>query len=126
LVYYGDEVGMPGAGDPDNRRPMQWDGYSAGQSALLEHVQRLTQIRAAHAATRRGTRTTLSSSTDTFAYVVEGAGDALWVAINRADAPRTVDGLPAASFTDELSGASFSGPALEVPARSALVLVMAR
>jgi glycosidase len=126
LVYYGDEVGMPGAGDPDNRRPMQWEGYSAGQTALLEHIQRLTQIRAAHPATRRGTRTTLSSDGDTFAYVVEGAGDALWVAVNRADAPRMVDNLPAAEFTDELAGGSFTGPAIEVPARSALVLVMAR
>ena len=25
LVYYGDEYGMPGAGDPDNRRFMQWE-----------------------------------------------------------------------------------------------------
>jgi glycosidase len=26
LIYYGDEIGMPGAGDPDNRRFMQWMG----------------------------------------------------------------------------------------------------
>ena len=26
LIYYGDEIGLPGAGDPDNRRMMQWTG----------------------------------------------------------------------------------------------------
>ena len=32
LIYYGDEIGLPGAGDPDNRRMMQWTGYSARRS----------------------------------------------------------------------------------------------
>ena len=35
LIYYGDEVGMPGAGDPDNRRFMQWIGLLGGQTLLL-------------------------------------------------------------------------------------------
>lgn len=60
LIYYGDEVGLPGAGDPDNRRFMQWSNYSTGQSLLHEHIKKLGQIRAAHEALRRGTRTTLS------------------------------------------------------------------
>lgn len=32
LIYYGDEIGLPGGGDPDNRRFMQWSGYRAGSS----------------------------------------------------------------------------------------------
>ena len=31
LIYYGDEIGLPGAGDPDNRRMMQFSGLSADQ-----------------------------------------------------------------------------------------------
>ena len=56
LIYYGDEVGMAGAGDPDNRRFMQWDGYSAGQTLMQDHVRTLTAIRAEHAPLRRGDR----------------------------------------------------------------------
>lgn len=123
LVYYGDEVGMAGAGDPDNRRAMQWDGYSAGQTLLLEHVQRLTAIRAAHPAMRRGTRTTLSTSSDTFVYSVEYGGDAVWVALNRGDDEAPADGLPAESFVDELTADAFEGPSVAIPPRSALVLV---
>src|SRR5262249_18484239 len=50
LIYYGDEVGMAGAGDPDNRRFMQWSNYNAGQSLLLDRVKKLGAFRAAHPA----------------------------------------------------------------------------
>lgn len=123
LIYYGDEVGMAGGGDPDNRRAMQWDGYSAGQTFLLEHIRRLTAIRADHPATRRGTRTTLSADGDTFAYVVEYGGDTVWVALNRGDGSTQVDGLPAEMLVDELTGDAVMGPSVTVPARSARVLV---
>jgi glycosidase len=122
LVYYGDEVGMPGAGDPDNRRFMQWSGYSAGQQALYDLLKQLIAIRKAHPATRRGTRTTLSADADTMVYSVEYGGDALWVAVNRGDVARDVDGLPAESLVDELTGDALEGPSLTVAPRSALVL----
>jgi glycosidase len=125
LVYYGDEYGLAGAGDPDNRRFMQWDGYSAGQQTLRDHLQLLLAIRAAHPATRRGTRTTLSSTADTFAYTVSTPGDVVLVAVNRSDGNQTVDGLPDGELVDELTGGMFSGPSVSVPPRSALVLVPA-
>jgi glycosidase len=61
LIYYGDEVGMAGAGDPDNRRFMQWDSYSMGQEFLLDHVTTLNAIRSEQVPLRRGDRTTLSA-----------------------------------------------------------------
>ena len=35
LIYYGDEIGQPGAGDPDNRRMMQWTGLQRGAAGPL-------------------------------------------------------------------------------------------
>ncbi len=52
LIYYGDEIGLPGAGDPDNRRMMPWSGYNAGQTELLTRYQRLGGLRRAHPALR--------------------------------------------------------------------------
>jgi len=123
LIYYGDEVGMPGAGDPDNRRFMQWDGYSAGQEFLLDHVMTLNAIRAEQPATRRGSRTTLSADADTMVYSVSGGGNTVYVALNRADGNRTASGLPGGSFQDLLTGAVVAGPSVELPARTSLVLV---
>lgn len=122
LIYYGDEFGLAGAGDPDNRRFMQWDGYSAGQESLSAHISALTAFRAEHPATRRGTRQTLAADSDTFTYSMTFGGDEVFVVINRADSPRSAEGLPDAELTDGLSGAVVSGPTVDVPARSALVL----
>ncbi len=43
-IYYGDEIGMGGAGDPDNRRPMIWDEERWNHD-LLSFVKRLIEIR---------------------------------------------------------------------------------
>ena len=123
LVYYGDEIGMPGAGDPDNRRPMQWTNYSAGQDLLLQQIKDLGTIRAAHSALRRGTRKTLGVAADTFAYEMKDAMETVYVAINRGDADKAVSGVPAGSYKDELTGAMVEGANVSVPARSARILV---
>ncbi len=123
LVYYGDEVGMAGAGDPDNRRFMQWDGYSAGQQLLLEHLKKLTAIREQQIALRRGDRQTLGADSDTFVYSMTYGADVVYVAINRADATRTVSGLPSGNLQDLLSGQSVMGPSMDLPARTSMILV---
>lgn len=123
LVYYGDEIGLPGAGDPDNRRFMQWDGYSAGQSWLLQHIKDLGALRAEHSALRRGNRKTLSSGMHTLAYEMKDANETVYVAINRGDSAADVGGVPDGSYLDALSGDMVGGGTVNVPARSARVLV---
>lgn len=122
LIYYGDEIGLPGAGDPDNRRFMQWSNYSAGQLMLRGHLQKLTSIRADHPALRRGTRTTLSVSAETLAYRMQDGGDQVIVVVNRGDWDTSVGGLPGGSYVDELDGSIHSGPDVSVPRRSARLL----
>ena len=123
LLYYGDEIGMAGGGDPDNRRPMQWTNLSSGQSQLYAHVKKLTAIRAAHPALRRGTRSALSATTDTLAYKMQHNADAVYVLINRGDGAQQVGGVPNGAFDDLLSGAQVSGPSVSVPPRSSRILV---
>lgn len=122
LVYYGDEYGMPGAGDPDNRRFMQWDGHSAGQQWLRDRIARLLELRAQHPAMRRGTRTTIVADTETMAYSVSYGGDTVLVAINRSDSARQVGGLPSDAFVDQLTGDSIQGPTVSLPPRSTRIL----
>jgi glycosidase len=123
LIYYGDEIGMPGAGDPDNRRFMQWSSLSAGQSFLKSHVAELAAIRADHPALRRGQRTTLSATGETLAYRMQTAGDEVVVAINRGDGSTSVGNIPSGSWLDALDGSSHGGGSVTVPARSARILV---
>jgi glycosidase len=43
-IYYGDEVGMRGGGDPDNRLPMVWD-EEKWDKELLSLIRRLSALR---------------------------------------------------------------------------------
>lgn len=64
LIYYGDEVGMLGSNDPDNRRAMKFDGLNSEESGMLEYIQKLGKIRAAHKAITRGHREDLEGNKD--------------------------------------------------------------
>lgn len=44
-IYYGDEYGIAGAGDPDNRRMMKFDNYDEDEAQLLSKVKDLYHLR---------------------------------------------------------------------------------
>ena len=45
VIYYGDEIGMPGAGDPDNRRMMRFDGWNDKETDVQAAVDKLVEWR---------------------------------------------------------------------------------
>lgn len=45
VVYYGDEIGVPGGNDPDNRRMMQFEDLDEDQENLKDMVSRLAYLR---------------------------------------------------------------------------------
>ncbi len=126
LIYYGDEIGLAGGGDPDNRRSMPWSdsALNPAQIALRARVSTLSRIRAENPVVARGARTTLSSSQDTWVYRMSGCtgGRDVIVAINRADDGRMVT-MPAGMYTDLMAtgGATVMGGAVTLPPRSVLV-----
>lgn len=98
LVYYGDEIGMPGGGDPDNRRdfPGGWagdarnafepTGRTPDEDQLFSHLQALVKLRAQRA-DLRGTQTeTMLLAEQTWVY---RRGNTL-VAINNDTTATTV------------------------------------
>ncbi|SES90765.1 alpha-glycosidase [Paenibacillus sp. NFR01] len=52
-IYYGDEIGMDGEGDPGCRKCMEWDPAKQDRG-LFDYYRTLIQIRAAHPALRTG------------------------------------------------------------------------
>jgi cyclomaltodextrinase len=44
-IYYGDEIGMPGGNDPDNRRMMHFNDWNDSQRKLQAATQALVQLR---------------------------------------------------------------------------------
>jgi glycosidase len=123
LIYYGDEIGLPGAGDPDNRRVMTFTGWTADQQFLHDRVKALNTIRAAHPALRRGQRATINVSADVWVYSMTTTGDTVYVAINRGDTDATANGLPNVALNELVTGATLNGPSAPLPARQTRVFV---
>jgi len=122
MIYYGDEFGMAGAGDPDNRRFMQWSGHTANQTALRDRIAGLAKARAQHLAMRRGTRQQLGVSNDVMVFKMTAPGDTVFVTLNRGDGAQGATGLPSGNYKDAVTGAAVTAP-LQIPPRTGLVLV---
>jgi cyclomaltodextrinase / maltogenic alpha-amylase / neopullulanase len=45
VIYYGDEIGIPGAGDPDCRRMMRFENLNANEMQTKQIAEKLTQMR---------------------------------------------------------------------------------
>ena len=129
LLYYGDEIGLAGGGDPDNRRMMTWEDQGATllppQIRLRDTVRALGRIRGENHVLGRGRRVTLSVSQDTWVYRLTGCGGAgaadVIVAINRADSNRGVS-LPSGTYDDLVAGSEAMGGMRDLPPRSFLML----
>jgi glycosidase len=123
LIYYGDEIAMPGGGDPDNRRMMTFTGWSANQTFVHDRIAKLNAIRAAHPALRRGTRSNISVDDDAWVFVRSTTGDNVWVGINRSDNDKPVSGLPAGSLQELVTNTVTTGPNVTIPARQTRIFV---
>ncbi len=90
-IYYGEEVGMEGGVDPDNRRGMRWD-LATKQNDLLEYYRQLIAIRKAYPALTDGdvTLASVNSGTGTAVYRRTYHEDSVWVAVNNSDVSRIV------------------------------------
>lgn len=124
LLYYGDEIGLPGAGDPDNRRMMQFDALDANQTWMRDRIKALLAARAAHPAMRHGKRSTLSADADLWVFQTTTSypsADTVFVAVNRGDSDKSASGLPA-SWSELVTGAS-GGGSTTVPARQTRIFV---
>ncbi|TNE78543.1 MAG: alpha-amlyase [Bacteroidetes bacterium] len=62
IVYYGDEIGLAGGNDPDNRRMMRFSGLNRLEQELKNTVAALAKYRANSAAMKFGTTRVISGS----------------------------------------------------------------
>ena len=90
-VYYGDEVGVTGDDDPDDRRTMPWpETGGARDQSLLAHYRALTALRRGTDALRDGSLDVLlaDDAAGTVAYGRKTGSQAAIVVLNRSDVGR--------------------------------------
>ena len=98
--YYGDEIGMTGGGDPDNRHdfPGGWpgdsknaffdNGRSAEQSTIFNYVQTLLRVRREHPVLARGRLWHLASDDSSYVFERDSDEEKIVVAFNNAATSR--------------------------------------
>jgi len=91
VIYYGDEIGIPGASDPDSRRPMIFDNLTERQSWLLNTTTKLTNLRQNNLALIYGDFKTLSLDDDFYAYSRTYFNNSAVVLFNKSRKPKTVE-----------------------------------
>ncbi len=105
LVYYGDEYGQPGAGDPDNRRFMKWTGYSPFEQATADIVKKLGAARKELVALRRGDRKTLWIDDDHYVFARTTAqNNVAIVVLNRSFGAAWTQAVPVPSYVPLADG----------------------
>jgi glycosidase len=130
VLYYGDEVGLAGASDPDCRRVMPSDAsLSPPQVALRAKVEALAALRRCARALQVGERRPLVAEGGSFAFVRDaGAGEVAVVVVSASDSASSVSlpfaDLSAGEFVDGLTGEIFLvGSGVPMPPRSLRVLL---
>jgi neopullulanase len=89
-IYYGDEIGLGGGKDPDNRKAFPWDN-SKWDSTMLGFYQRCISMRKAYPALRDGGFKVLYAQNEVLAYLRNNDEEKLLVVLNRSDETRHVD-----------------------------------
>ena len=91
LIYYGDEIGLAGAGDPDNRRLYPWgDTLASAQQRVLARAQALGHLRQQRVELRRGERETLLVDGTSYVYIRALGDQVSVIGLNNGDSPTTV------------------------------------
>lgn len=90
-IYYGDEFGLPGAGDPDNRRMMQFENYDGDEQALLMKVKELYHLRGSKLPLIYGSTEVSTINKHVLLIKRRYFQDEIWVLLNNSDHSQHID-----------------------------------
>ncbi len=119
-IYYGDEVGLLGGDDPDNRRCFPWD-EEGWNRPLLDEVRRLVRLRRSEPVLRRGSIVIREAVERFLSYERERENERFLVGINASRTEGSVWTLPDGIWVDAFSGEQERGDT-KIPSLSYRIL----
>jgi len=105
VIYYADEYGMLGAGDPDNRRMMQFANLTPDETKTLETTSKLANIRKKSLALNYGTTQILFSTNTELVIGRSYFDDVVITVFNKSNKPKLVNFI----LPPELASKTFKG-----------------
>jgi cyclomaltodextrinase len=92
VIYYGDEIGMTGAADPDNRRMMRFENnLNEFEKKMIKDVSKIVHIRNDHPALRYGDFLTLQADQNIYAYVRSDMNERILVVMNKGENEQMIE-----------------------------------
>lgn len=115
VIYYGDEIALAGARDPDSRRVFPAE-LGAAQADTRIRTEAFGRLRKCSAALRRGSYEALESSAERLVFVRQAADSRAIVVAQRSPLDRTPVQIPPGTYRDALTGAAFAAEEGSLPA----------
>ncbi|MBL7853985.1 MAG: alpha-glucosidase C-terminal domain-containing protein [Cyclobacteriaceae bacterium] len=88
VIYYGDEIGDPGANDPDNRRMMRFENLNKHELKTRQMTSTLTELRRANLALLYGDLEWQEISSKRLVFSRSYFSDQVWVVFNKSGEPQ--------------------------------------
>lgn len=120
MVYYGDEIGLCGKGDPDNRRMMKFE-INENEKDILKYVSKLIEVRSKNPALRYGINTTVVVEKDFYVYKNVWFDNEIVVVLNRSDEIIERDLNLGGNWEDLFTGKKYELKGIRVEPKSAMV-----
>jgi cyclomaltodextrinase len=109
VIFYGDEIGLPGAGDPDNRRMMRFENLTEEEANLKSTVEKITECRRNSMALIYG-ETTLETATSTTMVISRSYFDQQAFSVfNKSDQEQVIEIAIPERFQSDTFRANFNG-----------------
>lgn len=104
-IYYGDELGLAGGKDPENRGAFPWDHPESWDQVLLDTYRSLVRLRHEHPALRHGSYAQVAATEGLYVFRRDSDTERLLVAVNAAeDAGSTTVEAPGSSLRRRWGG----------------------
>lgn len=91
VIYYGDEIGMTGANDPDCRQMMRFKGLNNREKRLLAGVRRLAHLRSDNPVLIYGDFINIQTTKTTWVYARKYFDKEAIVLFNNSSSPKTIE-----------------------------------
>ena len=89
-LYYGDEMGITGAKDPDCRKPIPWSGVGQDRM-IMEANQKLTALRKRYQSLQTGSYHELHLGEEVFGFIRSGKNEQILACFNMSQECRCID-----------------------------------
>ncbi|HZW40130.1 MAG TPA: alpha-amylase family glycosyl hydrolase [Ignavibacteriaceae bacterium] len=91
VIYYGDEIGMTGSSDPDNRRMMRFSNLNKNEKESFSTISKLTKIRTEHSALNYGDFQTLQVDDNSYVYMRSDINERILVVLNKDNKNKNIN-----------------------------------